>query len=293
MSPLLRDPSVLDLLFTIALGELEMKVPRPGEDPDDYPLTVGNMKSTINSFPAMHAGVTTTKLIGRGRLRNNRRIVLEWICYLFEGMLVPTPRCSEVTGMSDHRSFLLLNTNQERQAEFEELQEKKGGFSIAAFKGVPPHQLFECLWDGINFKPECYYSNEPAKATWYIPYRSRRPVDEEPDANNLSVLRGWRNSRYKNIAILLGLQVLGWARWDFAQQEAKSPQEEVMVRYLFFLPAEKVHEMGAVPEQFLMAYNWVYGGCIMPKMVETFQKIEDGRLIQEVLADARSNLPSN
>lgn len=292
LSPLLRDPSVLDLLLTLLMGDLELKVPPPGEDPDDYALTVEDMKSAINSFPAMHAGITTADLVGRGRLRDHRRIVLEYVCCLFEGMLVPTPRDSEVPSMSPHQSFLLLNTNLDRQAEYEELQ-KKHGCSFAAFKGVPPHQLFECVWDGINFKDECYYSNEPAKAAWYIPYRSRTPVDNEPDANNFNTLRGWRNSRYKNIAILLGLQVAGKARWDYGQREAKSPEEEAMVRYLFLLPANIVVNMGQVNEDFLWIFNWVNGSSVMPEMEATYQKIQDGRLIGEVMAEARSNLVSN
>ncbi|KAK7934616.1 hypothetical protein PG985_000111 [Apiospora marii] len=121
LSPLLRDPSVLDLLLTLLMGDLETKVPPPGENPDDYALTVEDMKAAINSFPAMHAGITTAELIGSDPLWDNRRMVLEYMCYLFEGMLVPTPTDSEVTGMSVHQSFLLLNTNLDRQVEYEEL----------------------------------------------------------------------------------------------------------------------------------------------------------------------------
>lgn len=105
LSPLRRDPSVLDLLLTLAMGELEVKVPPPGKDPDDYPMTVPDMISAVNSFPAMHAGITTSELIGRGRLRNNRRLILVWLCILFEGMLVPTPQDSEVAAMSAHQSL--------------------------------------------------------------------------------------------------------------------------------------------------------------------------------------------
>ncbi|KAK7934614.1 hypothetical protein PG985_000109 [Apiospora marii] len=224
-------------------------------------------------------------LIGSDAGISGRLNFLEWLCGTFEGMLVPTPRSARIADMPGYGSFLLMNNRADWYAKFDgKLREKgfhQGG--TAAFHGAPPHALFSILCDGLRARNGVYYSNEPAHAAWYITWRSFHPTDST-NSNHPRVLQGWKNSGYKNVAILFGVEVAG-PRPKVEKVEDCSLPGEVMVRYLFLIPAEKVEPLRGVDEWYWQEApykDWlVKGSSIAPQMEAVYQKIHNGRLMQE------------
>ncbi|KAK6858890.1 hypothetical protein PG995_004743 [Apiospora arundinis] len=240
----------------------------------------------------MDPGIEFKDLVGTGPERQGRLMILDWLCSTFDGMLVPTPKSAEPAGMSVHRSFILLNTCQARQAAFEKAQREGGSFNLgsAAFHGAAPHRLFSILRDGLKpGRNVVWYSNEPALAAWYIPYRSNYPFDNGKRVGNPDVLRGWSKSKYKDISILFGVQVVQQEKPVFKETlEAKSHPDQVMVRYLFILPAGRLNALRRIPERYAKRHIWVERSSVASKMEETYQKIHDGGLVREVLEESQS-----
>ncbi|KAK8030181.1 hypothetical protein PG993_011472 [Apiospora rasikravindrae] len=246
------------------------------------------MKAALNSFPPMEPGVSMSQLIGSGAGSEERRAVLDWLCYTFEGMLVPTPPSAAISQLPGYGSFLLLNTHAKRQAAFQTaLHDKglsKGG--IAAFHGTPPHNIFNILCDGLNGNPVVYYSSEPAYSAWFISFRSQiAPGNPRVWVNNPQVCRGWSNSKFKDVAVMFGVEVAG-SPPNPQNEEGTVNQHAAMVRYLFILPADKVQGVASlrypVAVRFWRYGGWVRGELITNQMREAYWKIHDGSLISEI-----------
>lgn len=291
LSPLIRDPSVLDLLCTLAMAELDRTYPGPQLSPGPFPLDPALMRAALDSLPPMERGVTVSQLLGSGPGRSEPERVLTWIGALFEGVLVPTPPSAAISQMSapviGHDSFLLLNTHEARHARFQAQLRHAGlerGGGVATFHGTPPHNLLSILCDGLNSDP-VYYSSEPSFSCWFISYRAQY----EPD--NPQLCRGWRNSRYKDVGILLGVEVAGSPpdpRWD----EAIAPAHAVMVRYLFIVPRVWVYGLEYRNRtnsiRLWLMSTGLRGGQIMEQMRRGYQRIHDGTLVSEIEGKIRA-----
>ncbi|KAK8112499.1 hypothetical protein PG984_013025 [Apiospora sp. TS-2023a] len=224
-------------------------------------------------------------LIGSDAGSLGRLGFLDWLCRTFEGMLVPTPRPARIAEMPGYGSFLLLNNRTDWYARFKgKLRDKgfpEGG--MAAFHGAPPHALFSILCDGLTAQNGVYYSNEPAHAAWYIAWRSLHPTDST-NSNYPMVLQGWKNGRYKDVALLFGVEVAG-PQPKIEEVEDQSPPGEVMVRYLFLIPGEKVEPLRNVGERYWERYpykDWlVEGALIEAHMGAIYDKIHNGSLMVE------------
>ncbi|KAK7993221.1 hypothetical protein PG989_006602 [Apiospora arundinis] len=272
-SPLLRDPSVLDLLLTMLKAELDVIPDASDRFQGRYPLTVKLMKRTIDSFPRLDPGIPWLHLIGPDPAGGNRRTILHWLCDKFEGMLVPTPPSAKAHGMpGSGESFLLLISR----------KREKGG--TAAFHGAPPHALFSIMCDGLKVGPSrhIYYTRQPAHAIWYIAWRSQFRLDTDQGSRKLNypnVLRGWKNSKFKNMVLLFGVEIAGPRPEN---HEASSLQKEVMVRYLFLLPADKVQGLEHVGEWYWEnepAKNWLDGNLVLDEMEAAYQDFHHGSLM--------------
>ncbi|KAK7959891.1 uncharacterized protein PG986_004745 [Apiospora aurea] len=284
LSPLLREPSVLDLLFACLTAQLRAytvgpDVPRrcasvfpPLANP---PFPVDEMLDIVNSFPPMNPGITYERLVenGIGSSSYKRREVLKWLCSTFRGMIVPTPASDKVTinmPLPGHAeaaatSFLVLNTHQERQSIFEQQlrdhHTSKGG--IAAFHGSPLHCVFNILCDGPNQNKisggNVCYSKEPTVSIFYT-WRSLSPEQSH------IIGQGWSNSRFKGHDVLLGLEVAKPATFYGADHETNSHQDTVMVLHLFLLPP-------AVEETYRDVYGhsyWIQDESVRTQMEERF-----------------------
>ncbi|KAK7995765.1 hypothetical protein PG991_015232 [Apiospora marii] len=288
LSPLIRDPSVLDLLCTLAMAELDRTCPGPQLSPGPFPLDPVRMRAALDSLPPMEPGVTVSQLLGSGAGRAERELVLTWISVVFEGMLVPTPASAAVPNMPGPGSFLLLNTHEPRQARFQARlrgTRYEGGGGIAAFHGTPPHNLLRILCDGLR-GDAVYYSSEPAYSAWFISYRAQvAPGSPEVLTNNPQTCRGWRNSRYRDVAVLFGVEVAGPPP-NRRMEEGNAPADAVMVRYLFVLPKDRVDGLASRrlwnPVGVWMFTRWVRGGQIAEQMRRSYRRIHDGTLVSEI-----------
>lgn len=119
LSPLLRDPPVLDLLCTLAMAELDRTGLGPRLTSGPFPLGPTLMRAALDSLPRREPGVTVGQLLGPGAGRADRELVLAWLSVGFEGMLVPTPASAAVPQMPGPGSLLLLKTHEARQARFQ------------------------------------------------------------------------------------------------------------------------------------------------------------------------------
>lgn len=104
-----------------------------------------------------------------------------------------------------------------------------------AFYGTSPHLMFRVLCEDLKAspksKPFVYYAEEPAIAMGYLLRRSRS--NHSPPG-----ITGWKNSVFKeNYYMLLGVEV-ALDDIPFRCGGHKSPQELVMVRYVFLVPEE-------------------------------------------------------
>ncbi|KAK7959892.1 uncharacterized protein PG986_004746 [Apiospora aurea] len=252
LSPLLRDPAVLDLLFTILYAELEVASTDQYAGEGRYPsgLSAADMMSTIDTFPELCTGVAADQLIGYGPRSSERRMVLEWVCKKFEGILIQTPESAQIRTMPGCRSFIMPSIPENYRPVFETKLKELGRYNerdrlfqggIAAFHGAPPHVLFKILCEGLRHERRIFYSQEPAHSAWYIPWRSFFKTDGGPKFIRPQVLRGWKNSKFKNVAILFGVEVaqlrekLPEQQWKTAENvEAQSPRAKFWFVTCFF-----------------------------------------------------------
>ncbi|KAK7964422.1 hypothetical protein PG988_011396 [Apiospora saccharicola] len=237
----------------------------------------------------MRPGTTMTELVGTGPESHGRFVILDWLCTVFEGMMVPTPDSAHIAGMPGYGSFLLLNTHKERQVVFQNALQANGypNGGTAAFHGAPPHFLFSILCDGLKTRSrDVWYSRQPAHSTWYIHWRCQYPVDPVRGGTkvlNPEVLRGWENSLYQNMVLLFGVEVAG-KRPNQVDVEAKMDQDGVMVRYLFLLPPDKLDGLG--DNEFYWedsSNNWLDGDTVVDQMECAYRNIHDGNLAKEAV----------
>ncbi|KAK8112493.1 hypothetical protein PG984_013019 [Apiospora sp. TS-2023a] len=283
------------------MAELDKNHPGRHAVPHDrrLPLEPACMRAALDSLPPMAPGVTASQLVGSGAGSSERERALAWVSATFEGMLVPTPASAAIPQMPGHEkpghgSFLLLNTHVRRQAGFEAQLRRsgleRGGGGVAAFHGTPPHNLFRILCDGLRGDP-VYYSSEPSVSAWFVSYRARyAPNHAGVRANNPEICRGWRNSRYKDVAVLLGVEVAGPPP-DPQWGEGTAPGHAVLVRHLFLLPEVYVEGSGARGRisTFLLwlFYTSVRGGPVADQMSRDFRGIHDGSLVSEIEDEIR------
>ncbi|KAK7964423.1 hypothetical protein PG988_011397 [Apiospora saccharicola] len=309
MAPLLRDPSVLDLLLTCLTAQLRAhtigpNVPRRyyGALPPlvDLPCPLDNMLDSINSFPPLVPGLTFEQLIhcGNGNSSSNQKsVVLRWLCSKFQGMIVPSTPSDTVAftlplrnpGVTTQTSFVLMNGQPEAQSKFEQqLKDDHNGLigGIAAFHGTPPHNIFNIICNGLNQNKvsggNVYYSREPAVSIFYT-WRALTPEQSR------IIAEGWSNSQFKGHSVLLGVEVAKPGIFYGPDHETNSHQDTVMVRHVFVLPP-------GVEETYRDLYGheyWIQDEQIRWRMENTFRRIHDGRLLAEASADRVERSPLN
>lgn len=296
LSPLLRDPSVLDLLLTCLTAQLRAftigpDVPRryDGAPPPltDVPFRVDEMLDIINSFPPLVPGVTFDQLLhyGDGPGSYRRCEVLNWLCSRFQGMIVPATPIDALKfntplrnpGDATPTGFLLLNTHPETQSKFEQQlkENRKPHGGIASFHGSPPQNIFNIICDGLkSASGTVYYSREPTISIFYT-WRSLSPEQSR------IIGQGWSNSRFKGHGVLMGVEVTKPGIFYGPDHETNSPQDTVMIRHLFVLPP-------GVEKTYRDLYGheyWIQNESIRCRMENTYSRIHDGRLGREVSED--------
>ncbi|KAK8112497.1 hypothetical protein PG984_013023 [Apiospora sp. TS-2023a] len=300
ISPLIRDPSVLDLLLTCLaahltavglkssglLGDRDVTPPWEGCEYD-----AETMLRIVNSFPRLVPGITLQKIIDSGEGGAERRYVLDWLCSRFQGMIVRAPPKDqamihmplEESPADIPRTYLLLNSNASRQAKFEEQlamhrygQEDK---SIAAFHGTPPQNAFTILCDGLRQNGttdgDVWVSDNPLYSTRFMWYRNT-------SEHRRLISHGWRNSMFRDQQILFGVELV--KATYFNNHKATSHQDALMIRHLFIIPA-------AAADIYLRSAHseWSEPFSIRPIMENTFQRIHDGSLVNDVLGETARN----
>ncbi|KAK7934611.1 hypothetical protein PG985_000106 [Apiospora marii] len=301
ISPLLRDPSVLDLLLTCLTAQLRSLVleakysynhPFANFTPPlvDCPYDAEIMLKIINSFPMMDPSASLDGIARRGWSGSeSRRTVLSWLCSRFEGMMIPTPPKDEAVFHMPlpnkmrivPSTFLLLNTNVDRQVAFKnQLAKHRQDAGGAAFHGTPPQTAFTILCEGLKQNAftgdNVYYSDDPLVSTYYMWARGH------PDYLR-AISAGWKNSRFRGHQVLFGVEYAGLNK-RFPGNEENSHQDTLMVRQLFLFPAAAE---GAYRGTYGRA-DWAQRYSVRPTMEKAFRRVHNGDLIRDILEEKRT-----
>ncbi|KAK8063229.1 hypothetical protein PG996_007881 [Apiospora saccharicola] len=297
ISPLIRDPSVLDLLLTCLAAHLTAVGLKSSDSLDNRDVTppwegcvydTETMLRIINSFPRLVPSITLQQIIDYGEGGAERRYVLDWLCSRFQGMMVRAPPKDqamihmplEECPADIPRTYLLLNSNASRQPKFEEqlAMHRKDGQQengIAAFHGTPPQNAFTILCDGLRQNGttdgDVWVSDNPLYSTTFMWYRNS-------SEHRRLISHGWSNSMFRDQQILFGVELVKAPYYN--NHKATSHQEALMIRHLLIIPA-------AAADTYLgnSHSEWSEPFSIRPIMESTFQRIHDGSLINDVLGE--------
>ncbi|KAK7959890.1 uncharacterized protein PG986_004744 [Apiospora aurea] len=257
LSPLLRDLSVLDLLLSCLSSQITALIAEPLLNPDKMPTpSLGcqdpvQLLLVLDTFPPMKPGITLKDIVDSGERGSERNDVLSWLCSTFQGMIVSAPAFDQVMfrmpegsqelkrkgdAYFNPKTYLLLNTNAQRQKLFEEQLAREGqkGGGSAAFHGTPAQNALSILCNGlkqnVNSNGHVWCSSDPFYTTYYM-WRCL------PRKGHQLLYRSWGNSTFKNQQLLFGLETSGPTGLESKAAES-CPQDRLMVRHLFVIPAE-------------------------------------------------------
>ena len=302
LSPFLQDPPALDLLLcclasstydqtespkSSAYGKLR---PNPSFEtnlPPTFPVAKEKLHNVLDSFPPISSNVTLSKLLGTGEYRAERRALLCWLSREFDGTLVSAPAAAIVPGLpGKSRQFLLLNTNLNRQAAFEErLCATKIESGTPAFHGTATDNVFKIPQEGLRESGSLetvYYSNEASTSLKYAIRRS----DTRRQA-----LTSCKNSACKDQMVLFGVEVaLKSIRFTGYGEhyEHNSAQERVMIRHLFLFPPV-IDSTSYVEQRFCYYGTSVESegeGLFRSKMRQIYAQIKSGEIVKQIEKDS-------
>ncbi|KAK7964427.1 hypothetical protein PG988_011401 [Apiospora saccharicola] len=313
LSPLLRDPSVIDILFNCVVAQatallLETQLNPSGKYTPPLDGFVDNEKVAkllriLDTFPSMKPGITLWDIVIFRDEGEERRKVLDWLCRTFQGMIVPTPILDRVefrmptTGEKFvPESFLLLNASQQRQTAFNKSQENENfnaqlsgdaqeSKTSAVFHGTPAPDVFSILCNGMKKSVDqigdVWYACDPFCSTYYL-------WKGVPRGGSQELCRSWKNSLFKGQQLLFGLEIVGQTGLE-VWYAARCEQKKTMVRHLFVIPTEWEDSLRNV--QWGDA-KWAENS-IRPQMERTFARIHDGSLIRDVQVEATTSQGAN
>ncbi|KAK7995769.1 hypothetical protein PG991_015236 [Apiospora marii] len=306
LSPLLRDPSMIDLLLTCLNAQLKAIMdpdlhPFGDRDPPPLPEFPDPARTclVLDTFPPMTPGITLKSIIDSGDMGNERCKVLDWLCSRFQGMIVSAPVTDQVTFVIPERAqpphpklkpktYILMNTNAPRHKQFEDQLAKcnQGGIGSAAFHGSPAQNVLNILCGGLRENPSerrlVWYSGDPFISTYYMSRGVRR--DRGPQ-----LYRSWGNSMFMNQQILFGVEIAGPVDLESEGGE-ECRQERIMVRHLFVIPTSTLEPVrkAELDREDGKKDGKLQGGDkawarrnIRPQMEATFAHIHNGSLIKE------------
>lgn len=279
ISPLLRDPSILDLLLgclVTASQHQGVSCPRTtpyfeayrASLPEGCPVKLSEIQEVVNSFPCLIKGTKLSDLIKPDKHRDNRKALLSWICEQFQGTLITAPDPVKVDTMPPTQ-FILLNDKAKRQAAFEtnlfetSSSSLTGIGGVAAFHGTPPRNLFNILCVGLlgGYDQKVWYARHPSTSYEYI--RKLSTADH--------FMKGWANSSFKDVIVLFGVEVITTKALTMYAPTACAPPEHVMVRYLYVIPPSSLCKLSSH-----------YEADVQHSTRETFKAIHSGKLIADM-----------
>lgn len=302
ISPLLRDPSVIDLLLTCFRAQLQAIMDR-----DLHPLGTRNPPPlsefpsppttclVLDTFPPLTPGITFHDILNCGDKKNERGKILDWLCSRFQGMIIPAPESDQATFLIPKRArppqpklkletYILMNTNAQRQRQFDGQLARcnQGGIGSAAFHGSPAQNVLSILCEGLRKSSSqdglVWYSGDPFISTYYM----SRGV---PRDRGRRLYRSWQNSMFKDQQILFGCEIAGPVDLESERGE-ECRQEMAMIRHLFLIPTSTLVPIrksdSGGNDGTLRGGDKVWARDeIRPQMMATFARIHDGSLIRE------------
>ncbi|KAI0016185.1 hypothetical protein F4780DRAFT_783471 [Xylariomycetidae sp. FL0641] len=221
---MLQDPELLDLLLS-CVGSAAMRGAGTGF-PADFSLGSSPVQDVLDSFPALSGSTNIGDILpdhGKpsDRYASERKMLLKWLYdtlwHRFEA-LRPADR---VTAFA--RQFLLKGPH---RGAF-------GARTSAGFHGTAPGNILKILHEGLKEQYSgagVYVADEPALSIYFIMNRGGQ--------GSGPLLRGWRNSAFKDVMVLFGVEV-AMDQIPFRGsgcREFKGNESNVAVRYLFVLP---------------------------------------------------------
>jgi hypothetical protein len=180
--------------------------------------------STLSSAPDLGAA-----LRGTDNLAKSREDFLSWLCLSFRGFLVAAPNRLHIPSMPNAMQFILLNSCNEREKAF--AAHSHGSTGGAVFHGTHPSRLFPILLGGLKAMSGTAGQVNGAAIGSGV-YCGDEPGTSWSYAGQIG--QNWRNSSIGNMKIMLACELAGYTSTSV---HVVSPQERLLVRYVFLLPA--------------------------------------------------------
>lgn len=244
ISPLLRHPTVLDLLFAFMYAGLPTTV-KPGVFTGQVGyqipgLSWNELRKALDAFPKVTAPTSLSELLCTRDRRIHQEKLLLWLCTEFQCNLIPAPTSAKVD-FPGSEQFLVLDGPAKREIEVtsglkQYHKETIGG--QGGFHGTPRQNLFSILHQGLltpkyGVQVGVWYSTQPSYSLGFN-RKGRQGVGPG------GVLIGPKNSAYMQKAVLFGTEAVH--NGDALGSENVlncDAQERVPIRYVFVLPEDR------------------------------------------------------
>ncbi|KAI1756423.1 hypothetical protein F4782DRAFT_526978 [Xylaria castorea] len=239
----LPDPEVLDFLLACVHAAVQVKDYDPTYVewfalPISFPLQPSAVHEVVDSFPPLNHTSTILDLIGAEDLRCERYTILKWLDQYFRGQIIPVEGVLHVPEIPSSKQFIQLSSEISHQVGFMDLMKARCLESgRAGFHGTPAINLLNVLYEGLKARVNAVsYASHPELAIQYIHYKGAYYNDVSP-----GIMKGWKNSAFKNIMVLLGVEIaredIEWISFD-RYHSGKCFQSEIAVRHLFVMPRD-------------------------------------------------------
>jgi hypothetical protein len=231
---LLIDPLVADLLLTCVYAAAT-----DGSNLDllpGCPVTSEQLRTVLDSIPPLATLQTSSNLRNlineQGQIGKDMEDVLSWLCLKFRGFVIDAPPRFRIPSMGHAKQFLLVNSSHEQEKQFH-LHPGSRASSGAVFHGTQASRLFRILTEGlkVNSNTPFMINGAASGAGIYCGDSMATPI-----MFSGSTGYSWRNSTLKNMRILLGCELAGYAQLQSSNVHCIRNEQALMVRYIFLLP---------------------------------------------------------
>ncbi|KAJ8124781.1 hypothetical protein O1611_g8860 [Lasiodiplodia mahajangana] len=254
--------------------------------PSTFPLEPSRVHEVTDSFPRLDSKSTISDIIGTGNLQSERYLLLKWLAATFRHRILPANSDLQVPEVPSITQFIQLSSEPLHQEDFLTwiaTRCPEGG--RAGFHGTPAINLLSILYGGLKAKGKgVFFASDPEVSMQRIYYGGICY-----DQNSIGIMKGWKNSAFKDVAVLLGVEVARkeaeWAPFD-SYHSGKCRADEIAVRHVFVMPRDALLQ-GVKRYRGGSEGVSIYGGPrARATMEEVYRRIYRGDFDKPTLRDA-------